>query len=218
MSNNKYKSEILYRVPINVVKCLEEQYTKLENSYYVQIDTTKMTDDKSIMISILSIEGFRRGDYDMITTHIEDLIEDEYRRRRRNRRQKNKENKVKETIPIEEKAIAFVIGRNKSNIKRICGKFKDAGVFIECPKRGSGSVEFTISAKNAKTIDEVIMMLLESEEMALKKTKENKQKETKQTEQTKQKESESENEEEIKVIPEPNYEPISNKIEPWGDM
>ncbi len=213
MSNNKYKSEILYRVPINVVECLEKRYTKLENSYYVHIDTTKMIDDKSIMISIRSIEGFRRGDYDMITNHIEDLIEDEFRRRR-NKRQKNKENKVKETIPIEEKAIAFVIGRNKSNIKRICGKFKDSGVFIECPKRGSGSVEFTISAKNAKTIDEVIMMLLESEEMALKKTK-NKQKEIKQTE---QKGSESENEEETKVIPEPNYEPISNKIEPWGDM
>ena len=216
--SNKYKSEILYRVPINVVKCLEKQYTKLENSYYVHIDTTKMTDDKSIMISIRSIEGFRRGDYDMITAHIEDLIEDEYRRRKRNRRQNNKEieNKVKETIPIEEAAIAFVIGRNKSNIKRICGKFKDAGVFIECPKRGSGSVEFTISARSAKIIDEVIMMLLESEEMALKKTK---KKQTKSNElKTERKESESENDEETKVVPEPEYKPTTDNIEHWGDI
>ena len=58
---------------------------------------------------------------------------------------KKEKKKIKETIPIEEEAVAFVIGKGKSNIKRICGKFKDSGVYIECPKRGSGSSDFTIS-------------------------------------------------------------------------
>ena len=79
---NKYKSEVLYRVSKSMVKYLETKYTQLENSYYVHIDTTEMMDERSIMISIRSIEGFRRGDYDMITNHIEDLMEDEYRRRK----------------------------------------------------------------------------------------------------------------------------------------
>lgn len=197
-----------------MVKYLETKYTQLENSYYVHIDTTEMMDQRSIMISIRSIEGFRRGDYDMITNHIEDLIEDEYRRRKRRHRQdkKNKEEKIKETIPIEEEAVAFVIGKGRSNIKRICGKFKDSGVYIECPKRGSGSSDFTISARSEKVINEVIEMLLESEEIALKKNK--KQKETK------QKENESsENEEEIKITPEPEpeFKPTFDETNKWAD-
>ena len=76
-----------------MVKYLETKYTQLENSYYVHIDTTEMMDERSIMISIRSIEGFRRGDYDMITNHIEDLMEDEYRRRKRKQRQDKKKRK-----------------------------------------------------------------------------------------------------------------------------
>ena len=72
--------------------------------------TIYLKDERSVMISIRSIKGFRRGEYDMITAHIEDLIEDEYRRRKRQDNKVRKE-KRKETIPIEEEAIAFVIGK-----------------------------------------------------------------------------------------------------------
>ena len=205
MSNeyNKYKSEVLYRVSKNVVGYLETKYTQLENSYYVHIDTTEMKDERSVMISIRSIKGFLHGEYDMITAHIEDLIEDEYRRRKRQDSKIRKEKK-KETIPIEDKAIAFVIGKGRSNIKRICGKFKDAGVYIECPKRGSNSNEFTISARSQTVINEVIDMLLESEHLALENMKKKKKPEQKeQKEQKKQKkQKENENEEEAKIIPE----------------
>ena len=193
-----------------MVKYLETKYTQLENSYYVHIDTTEMMDQRSVMISIRSIEGFRRGDYDMITNHIEDLMEDEYRRRKRRQKQdKKREEKIKETIPIDEEAVAFVIGKGKSNIKRICGKFKDSGVYIECPKRGSGSSNFTILARSEKVINDVIEMLLESEEMALKKQKKNKQKEN----------ESSENEEEIKITPEPEpkFKPTFDETNKWGD-
>ena len=90
--------------------------------------------NEAAMISIRSIEGFRRGDYDMITNHIEDLMEDEYRRRKENKDKTKKRNKIKETIPIEEEAVVFVIGKGRSNIKRICGKFKDSEFILNVLK------------------------------------------------------------------------------------
>ena len=175
MAYNKCKTEILYRVPINVIKSLEKNYVQLENSYYINIDTTKLTDQISIIISIRSVEGFKIGEYDMITAHIEDLIEDEYRKRRkqiRENRQKEREKNIhKVPIKIKEAAIPFVIGKNRSNIKRICGKFK--GAYIDCPRRGSGSTIFVITTRSEKDLNKIVDMLIESEKMVIEKIKKN---------------------------------------------
>ena len=173
MAYNKCKTEILYRVPINVIKSLEKNYVQLENSYYINIDTTKLTDQISIIISIRSVEGFKIGEYDMITGHIEDLIQDEYRKRRKQIRENrhNEREKYIHKVSIKETAIPFVIGKNRSNIKRICGKFK--GAYIDCPRRGSGSTIFVITTRSEKDLNEIVDMLIESEKMVIEKIKKN---------------------------------------------
>ena len=124
------------------------------------------------------------------------------------RQDKKKENKIKETIPIEEEAVAFVIGKEDQILKESVESLKILEFILNVLKEEVVLVilQFLLEVK---VINEVIEMLLESEEIALKKKKKI----------NKKRNESSENEEEIKITPEPEpeFKPTFDETNKWAD-
>ena len=74
----------------------------------------------------------------------------------------NIEDEIMEIAEDDETYIPFLIGKHRSNLKRIAAKFQGKGVYIQHPKRDDEKKQFKVLANDEETVFEILDELKKS--------------------------------------------------------